>query len=67
MSKNCTTKGVVRIGKAYQQIVELALESQTDLIVMGVRGRHSIDRAIFGSTTYRVVQPGPCPVLVVHI
>jgi nucleotide-binding universal stress UspA family protein len=66
-SKNCTTKGVVRIGKAYQQIIELALESQTDLIVMGVRGRHSIDRAIFGSTTYRVVQLGPCPVLVVHI
>lgn len=66
-SKNCTTKEVVRIGKAYQQIIDLALESQTDLIVMGVRGRHSIDRAIFGSTTYRVVQLGPCPVLVVHI
>ena len=65
--KSCTTKGVVRIGKAYQQIVELASESQTDLIVMGVRGRHSIDRAIFGSTTYRVIQLGPCPVLVVHI
>jgi nucleotide-binding universal stress UspA family protein len=66
MNKNCTTKAVVRIGKAYQQIIELALESQTDLIVMGVRGRHSMDRAIFGSTTYRVVQSGPCPVLVVH-
>jgi len=65
--KNCSTKAVVRIGKPYQQIIELALESQTDLIVMGVRGRHSIDRAIFGSTTYRVVQSGPCPVLVVHI
>jgi nucleotide-binding universal stress UspA family protein len=65
--KNCRTKGIVRIGKAYQQIIELALESQTDLIVMGVRGRHALDLAIFGSTTYRVVQLGPCPVLVVHI
>jgi len=65
--KNGTTKAAVRIGKAYQQIIELALESQTDLIVMGVRGRHALDLVVFGSTTYRVVQLGPCPVLVVHI
>ena len=65
--KRCTTKAVVRIGKAYQQIIELALESQTDLIIMGVRGRHALDLAVFGSTTYRVVQLGPSPVLVVHI
>jgi len=65
--KNCMTKAVVRIGKAYQQIIELALESRIDLIVTGVRGRHALDLAVFGSTPYRVVQLGPCPVLVVHI
>jgi nucleotide-binding universal stress UspA family protein len=64
--KNVMIKPVVRIGKAYQQIIQLALESQADLIVMGVRGRHALDLAVFGSTTYRVVQLGPCPVLVVH-
>jgi len=65
--KNCMTKPLVRIGKAYQQIIELALESRTDLIIMGVRGRHALGLEVFGSTTYRVVQLGPCPVLVVHI
>ena len=65
--QNIVTKPVVRIGKAYQQIIQLALESETDLLVMGVRGRHALDLAVFGSTTYRVVQSGPCPVLVVHI
>jgi nucleotide-binding universal stress UspA family protein len=64
--RNCNTKTLVRIGKPYQQIIELALESRTDLIVMGVRGRNALDLAVFGSTTYRVVQLGPCPVLVVH-
>jgi nucleotide-binding universal stress UspA family protein len=67
MLRNGMAKAVVRIGKAYQQIIELALESQTDLIITGVRGRHALDLAVFGSTTYRVVQLGPCPVLVVHI
>jgi nucleotide-binding universal stress UspA family protein len=65
--KNVLTKPAVRIGKAYQQIIQLALESHTDMIIMGVRGRHALDRAVFGSTTYRVVQSGPCPVLVVHV
>src|SRR5208337_262575 len=65
--KNGMTKAAVRIGKAYQQIIELALESRTDLVITGVRGRHALDLAVFGSTTYRVVQLGPCPVLVVHI
>jgi nucleotide-binding universal stress UspA family protein len=63
---SCTMKSIVRIGKPYQQIIELAMESRTDLIVMGVRGRNALDLAVFGSTTERVVQLGPCPVLVVH-
>ena len=65
-SSNCKAKTLVRIGQPYQQILELALESRPDLIVMGVRGRNALDLAVFGSTTYRVVQLGPCPVLVVH-
>ena len=46
--------------------VQLALESQADLVVMGVRGRSPLDLALFGSTTQRVIQLGSCPVLVVH-
>jgi nucleotide-binding universal stress UspA family protein len=56
----------VRIGKPYQEIIEVASETQTDLAIMGVRGRSSLDSALFGSTTYRVIQLGPCPVLAVH-
>ena len=49
----------VRIGKAYEQIIQFAQESQIDLAIMGVRGRGGVDLAIFGSTTYRVMQLGP--------
>jgi len=65
--EGCTVKVMVRIGKPYQQIIELALEAQTDLVFMGVRGHGALDTAIFGSTAYRVIQLGPCPVLAVHI
>ena len=59
-------KFLVRIGKPYQQIIDLAMEAQTDLVIMGVRGRSSLNSALFGSTTYRVIQLGPCPVLAVR-
>jgi len=65
--EGCIVKVMVRIGKPYQQIIQLALEAQTDLVVMGVHGRGALDTAIFGSTAYRVIQLGPCPVLAVHI
>ncbi len=60
-------KAAVRVGKPYQQIIELAREAYIDTIVMGVRGRGAVDLAVFGSTTYRVLQLGPCPVLAVHV
>lgn len=63
----CTIKSTVRVGKPYQEIIQLALDSQTDLIVLGVRGRSGTGLALFGSTTYRVLQLGSAPVLAVHI
>jgi len=57
--KPSLVKFLVRIGKPYQQIIDVAMEAQTDLVIMGVRGRSSLNSALFGSTTYRVIQLGP--------
>jgi nucleotide-binding universal stress UspA family protein len=65
--KTLKIKTAVRTGKPYQQIIQLAQEAQMDMVVMGVRGRGAWDLAVFGSTTYRVMQLGPCPVLAVHL
>ena len=55
----------VRIGRPYEQIIALAAENGFDLVVMSARGEGVKDPAVFGSTTHRVIQLGPCPVLVV--
>lgn len=62
----CTAKTEVRTGKPYEEIIQLATEQQSDLVVVGVRGRSATDLAIFGSTTQRVLRLGPCPVLAVQ-
>jgi len=57
----------VRLGKAYREILNFAAEKQSDLIVTGVQGRNSLDLAVFGSTTYRVIQLLTRPVLTVPL
>ena len=67
MQKSIKVKTMIKVGKPYQEIVEYALQTRADMIVMAARGAEALVRAVFGSTTYRVIQLGPCPVLVVHI
>jgi len=57
----------VRLGKAYREILDFSAEEHPDLIVTGVRGRNSLNLAVFGSTTYRVLQLHAGPVLTVPI
>jgi len=63
----CPLRCRLRIGKPYEEIIRLGLETGTDLVVLGVRGRNALDLALFGSTTHRVIQQGSSPVLAVHI
>jgi nucleotide-binding universal stress UspA family protein len=52
-------KTAVRFGKPYEEINRHASEAQIHLITMAARGGDALDRAVFGSTTYRVIQLAP--------
>jgi nucleotide-binding universal stress UspA family protein len=53
-------------GKPYQEILRVASEERSDLIVLGVHGRGAIDRMLFGSTTQAIVRQAACPVLTIR-
>jgi nucleotide-binding universal stress UspA family protein len=53
---------VVTSGKPYRELLRLAAEQQSDLIVIGVHGGLSGVLA-FGSTTNQIVRQATCPVL----
>lgn len=50
-------------GKPYAQILAVAAEERSDVIVIGVRRRPAIDMALFGSTANQLVRRATCPVL----
>ena len=56
---------ILRHGNPYEEIVKAAKEFGVDLIVIGSHGYTGFGRLVLGSTTDRVLQYAPCPVLVV--
>lgn len=59
-------KHVTREGYRGETIVDEAVKSNADLIVMGARGRSSISRMLLGSTSDYVATHAPCSVLVIR-
>ncbi|MGE4505594.1 MAG: universal stress protein [Desulfovibrionaceae bacterium] len=58
---------LVRTGSPSLIIVAVARELGAGLILMGSHGRTGLKRLLMGSTTERVLQLSPCPVLVTRI
>jgi nucleotide-binding universal stress UspA family protein len=53
-------------GRPYREILRVAAEDSTDLIVMGAQGRGGPALATLGSATQHVVRAASCPVLTVR-
>ncbi len=69
VSASAPTLGVETIvtsGKPHHEILRIAVEQRSDLIVLGIHGRNPVDRMLFGSTAEPVVRRATCPVLTVR-
>ena len=60
---SCSVRELVRNGTPYREVLTLATELGSDLIVMGVQGRGAADLFFFGSTTHHVIREARCAVL----
>ncbi|MBQ2612842.1 MAG: universal stress protein [Methanobrevibacter sp.] len=57
---------IIREGSPANVILDVAVEEDIDLIVIGSSGKSGFDRFILGSVSDKVVNAAKCPVLVVH-
>jgi nucleotide-binding universal stress UspA family protein len=53
-------------GKIYKKIINIAEDTDIDIIVMGTHGVSGFQDFLVGSNTYRVVMGAPCPVISVQ-
>ncbi len=66
ISKGATIKFRVGVGNPADEILEVANETNANLIAMSTHGRSGITRWAFGSVTDRVLRGGRTPVLLVR-
>jgi nucleotide-binding universal stress UspA family protein len=59
-------KAVVQ-GKPFAEIIRVAAERDSDLIVMSTHGRGGWEHMLLGSVTEKVVRKAPCAVLTVRV
>ena len=57
---------VIKEGSPAKCILEVAVEEDVDLIVMGSSGKSGFDRFIMGSVADKVVNSAKCAVLIIH-
>jgi len=54
---------IVKLGKPYLEIIDLAKSEDVDLIIISTHGHTGVEQILFGSTADKVVRKAPCPVL----
>jgi nucleotide-binding universal stress UspA family protein len=59
-------KALLKMGLAWQQIVETSKESKADLLVMATHGRRGFEHPLMGSVTEKLVRLSAVPVLTVR-
>ena len=60
------THHVVRLGRAWQEVIEIAREQKADLIILATHGYTGIKHVLLGSVAEKIVRHAPCPVLSVR-
>jgi len=61
-----TARAIVKTGKPFLEIIDLATEEDVDIIVIATHGHTGVEHILFGGTAEKVVRKAPCPVLVVR-
>lgn len=54
------------IGVPAEEICKMAAEEEVDMVIMGSRGESPVEGLLLGSTSHKVLQLAPCPVLLVR-
>lgn len=60
------THHMVRLGRAWQEVTEIAREQKSDLIILATHGYTGLKHVLLGSVAEKIVRHAPCPVLSVR-
>ncbi|OQW32848.1 MAG: hypothetical protein A4E19_05705 [Nitrospira sp. SG-bin1] len=65
VSQGISTQSRIATGIPSEEVLAVARDQETDLIVVGTRGKTGLEHILLGSTAERIIRLAPCPVLTV--
>jgi nucleotide-binding universal stress UspA family protein len=66
IDKSIKVKTLVKTGKPFVEIIDVAQNEDVDLIIIATHGHSGMEHILFGSTADKVVRKAPCPVLTIR-
>jgi nucleotide-binding universal stress UspA family protein len=60
------TQHIVRLGRAWQEIIEVADEMKCNMLILATHGYTGLKHVLLGSVAEKVIRHAPCPVLTVR-
>lgn len=60
------TQHIVRLGRAWQEVIAIAEEMKCDLLILATHGYTGLKHVLLGSVAEKIVRQAPCPVLTVR-
>lgn len=71
VKRRATQRGIdaetrMATGIPSEEVVMVARAEDTDLVIVGTRGKSGLEHVLLGSTAERVIRTAPCPVLAVQ-
>ncbi|MCI0534682.1 MAG: universal stress protein [Verrucomicrobiales bacterium] len=66
VGKDLRCETVLRSGRVVSEIVDVAKQTETDLIILSTHGHTGLKHVLLGSVAENVVRHAPCPVLIVR-
>lgn len=54
---------IFRVGNPIKELIQIAMDENIDLIVMGIKGKTDLEHALIGSVAEKVFRSSPIPIL----
>ena len=66
LKESVKSRAIIRTGKPFIEIIDVADEENVDLILIASHGHTGVEHILFGGTAEKVIRKAHCPVFVVR-
>lgn len=64
--EDVSTRFIIRVGPPVQELLKVVSEEKVDMVVMGAKGKNTLEDTIIGSTALKMFRQCPVPLITIR-